>query len=59
MLHLVKKLDGLWPTLYILMVIPKPIRDFFYKLVANNRYRLLGKKDSCMVPTPELRQRFL
>jgi predicted DCC family thiol-disulfide oxidoreductase YuxK len=39
--------------------IPKSIRDAMYDLVARNRYRLFGKKQECMVPTPELKARFL
>ena len=39
--------------------IPKSIRDGMYDLVARNRYRLFGKKQECMVPTPELKARFL
>ena len=48
-----------WRWLVVFLWVPKPIRDFFYKAFANNRYRLFGKKDACMVPTPELRARFL
>lgn len=43
----------------ILMVVPKVIRDFFYKKVAYNRYNWFGKRESCMIPTPQLRKRFL
>jgi predicted DCC family thiol-disulfide oxidoreductase YuxK len=43
----------------ILFVVPKSIRDFFYKKVARNRYRWFGKRDSCMIPTPQLKNRFL
>jgi predicted DCC family thiol-disulfide oxidoreductase YuxK len=43
----------------ILFVVPKSIRNFFYKNVARNRYRWFGKRDSCMIPTPQLRNRFL
>lgn len=39
--------------------IPKGIRDGIYDLVARNRYRLFGKKQECMVPTPDLKNRFL
>ena len=39
--------------------IPKGIRDGIYDLVARNRYRMFGKKRECMVPTPELKARFL
>ena len=58
-LHIARNLDGLWPALYVFIIIPRPVRDFFYKLVADNRYRLSGKRDSCMMPTPELKRRFL
>jgi len=39
--------------------LPSFIRDFFYKLFARNRYALFGKQDTCMVPTDELRSRFI
>jgi predicted DCC family thiol-disulfide oxidoreductase YuxK len=58
-LRILRRLGGIWPIFYGLMIVPKPIRDFFYKLFARNRYRLFGKKDVCMVPTPEVRERFL
>jgi predicted DCC family thiol-disulfide oxidoreductase YuxK len=58
-LRITRRLGGIWPILYPLMFLPKPIRDFFYKLFAKNRYKLFGKKDVCMVPTPEVRERFL
>jgi predicted DCC family thiol-disulfide oxidoreductase YuxK len=58
-LRIARRLGGMWPAVYGLMIIPKPIRDFFYKVFARNRYRLFGKKDVCMVPTPEVRERFL
>ena len=43
----------------VLLVVPKPVRNFFYKKVASNRYRWFGKRDSCMMPTPNLKNRFL
>ncbi len=58
-LRITQKLDGVWSSLYAFIIVPKPIRDFFYKLFAKYRYRLFGKKDVCMMPTPELKQRFL
>lgn len=48
-----------WPLLYGLMVVPRPLRDMLYDLVARNRYRWFGKRDACMMPTPELKARFL
>jgi predicted DCC family thiol-disulfide oxidoreductase YuxK len=58
-LRIARKLNGAWPLLYGFIIIPPFIRDFFYKLIANNRYRLFGKKEECMIPSPEWRSRFL
>lgn len=58
-LHITKHLSGLWQFLYVLKVIPKPLRDIVYKFVAKNRYTWFGKKDSCTIPSPEMRNRFL
>lgn len=58
-LRIAKKLKGLWPLLYGFIIVPKFIRDGIYKWIAKNRYRWFGKQDSCMVPTHELRARFL
>ncbi|WP_318243529.1 thiol-disulfide oxidoreductase DCC family protein [Fictibacillus norfolkensis] len=40
-------------------VVPRQIRNVFYKKVASNRYKWFGQKESCMIPTPDLRNRFL
>ena len=49
-----------WPkSLRLLKFIPKPFRDFGYSLIANNRYRIFGKKASCMIPEDAIRDRFL
>ncbi len=49
-----------WKTAgYALWIIPGPIRDLGYRLVAKVRYRIFGKKESCRLPTPEERARFL
>jgi predicted DCC family thiol-disulfide oxidoreductase YuxK len=58
-LKIARKMSGLWPLFYAFIIIPKPIRDFFYKRIANNRYRLFGKRDSCRMPSPELKSKFL
>ncbi len=58
-LKIAGRLPGIWSWLYAFIVVPKPVRDFFYKLFAKNRYRLFGKQDVCMMPTPEIRERFL
>ena len=58
-LRIAKELDGLWPMTYLLIVIPYPIRDFIYGFIAKYRYKWFGKKDVCMVPSTETRDRFL
>jgi predicted DCC family thiol-disulfide oxidoreductase YuxK len=58
-LRLAKYLDGGWKNLRYLRIFPGFLRDAVYRLVARNRYRMFGKQDACMLPTPELKQRFL
>ncbi len=52
-------LGGVWSVFKIFKWIPKGIRDAVYAIIARNRYNWFGQKESCMVPTPELRARFL
>ena len=58
-LRIARKLSGAWPLLYAFMALPASMRDGVYNLVAQNRYRWFGKQESCMLPTPELKARFL
>lgn len=58
-LRIAKQLDGLWPLWYVFIIVPPFIRNFFYDIVARNRYRWFGKRDTCRMPTPEERERFL
>ncbi len=58
-LKVTKKLSGLWSLLYGFIVVPKFVRDNIYNLIAKNRYKWFGKKDSCMIPTPEIMAKFL
>lgn len=59
-LRIAKKLDGLWHLLFLFILIPRPIRDGIYQYVAQNRYHWFGKKeDACVLPSPEMRRRFL
>lgn len=58
-LEIARHLGGLWPLLYVFRIIPRFIRNAVYDWIARNRYRWYGKKDECMVPTPELRARFI
>jgi predicted DCC family thiol-disulfide oxidoreductase YuxK len=50
---------GLWKLFQVFLIIPTFIRNFFYDIIAKNRYRWFGKKDACMLPSPEIRNRFL
>lgn len=58
-LRIAKQLSGGWPLLYGFMVLPRFFRNWIYDIIARNRYKWFGKKDSCMIPTPELRSKFL
>lgn len=58
-IRICKYLNGGWKLFYGFMIFPKFIRDFFYNIIARNRYKWYGKKESCMVPTPEVKERFL
>jgi predicted DCC family thiol-disulfide oxidoreductase YuxK len=58
-LKVTRNLNGLWKLAYVFMIVPKFIRDGIYKWVSNNRYKWFGKRDACMIPTPELKARFL
>lgn len=58
-LHICKDLKGFWRFLYWLIIVPKPIRDRLYRWFARNRYRFFGKQESCIVPTSDIRERFL
>jgi predicted DCC family thiol-disulfide oxidoreductase YuxK len=49
-----------WAFLGVLLaVIPKPLRDFGYRVVARNRYKWFGHKETCLMPTPSLKARFI
>ncbi|ARN77814.1 thiol-disulfide oxidoreductase [Nonlabens spongiae] len=58
-LRIAKKMSGAWPLLYGLTIIPKFISNAVYDYIAYHRYKWFGKKESCMIPTPELKKKFL
>ena len=58
-LQIARRLGGLWPALFVFILLPPPLRDFLYEIVAKNRYRWFGKRDACFVPSQEVRDRFL
>jgi predicted DCC family thiol-disulfide oxidoreductase YuxK len=58
-LRLIRALRWPWPLLYAAVALPRFVRDAVYDLVAARRYLLFGKSESCRIPTPELRRRFV
>jgi predicted DCC family thiol-disulfide oxidoreductase YuxK len=58
-LRIARRLKGAWPMLFAFIIIPPFIRNFVYDFIARNRYRWFGKKESCMMPRPEWKQKFL
>jgi len=58
-LRIARRLRLPWRLARIFLGIPAPMRDPIYDLIAANRYRWFGRKDECMIPTPDVRQRFL
>jgi predicted DCC family thiol-disulfide oxidoreductase YuxK len=54
-----KHLKGPWSLLRVLWLVPRPIRDWLYDVIARNRYAWFGRTSACMVPAPELSARFL
>lgn len=58
-LHICRHLTGLWKLLTICLVIPPAMRNSIYRVMAKNRYRWFGKRNSCQLFTEEMRERFL
>jgi predicted DCC family thiol-disulfide oxidoreductase YuxK len=58
-LRIARRLRYPWPLLSVLTVVPRPIRDWVYDMVARRRYRWFGRTTTCWMPTPELQERFL
>jgi predicted DCC family thiol-disulfide oxidoreductase YuxK len=57
--EIVAEFKPVWKLLLIFRYIPKRIRDFGYHVIAKNRYRVFGKKDQCMIPSPDIEAKFL
>ena len=58
-LKIAKQLGGAYRLLYGFVILPRFLRDAVYKYVAKNRYKWFGKKDSCMIPTKEIKEKFI
>lgn len=58
-LHIAKQLSGGYPLLSVFLIFPKILRDRIYDIIAKNRYKWFGKRDNCVIPTPELKALFI
>lgn len=58
-LKVCRYLNGLWPLCYIFILVPRFIRDAVYNFIAKHRYKWFGMRQECMMPTPEIKKRFL
>ena len=58
-IEIASRLDMPWNLLSVFQAVPESLRDMIYDLIAQNRYQLFGKKEQCMLPSEELRRRFL
>ena len=59
LLAVISELNGLWPLLKVFKVVPKKIRDGAYALFGRYRYKLFGKADECILPSSDLRNKFI
>ena len=58
-LEVFRRCGGVWACVAWLRWIPRAVRDPVYEFVARNRYRWFGRSETCLVPTPEIRARFI
>jgi predicted DCC family thiol-disulfide oxidoreductase YuxK len=58
-LEIARRLSGLWPLFYGFIIVPPIIRNFIYDWISRNRYRWFGVRQECMMPTPDMKARFL
>lgn len=58
-IKIAKHLGGIYRLLNVFSLLPKTISNSIYDYIAGNRYKWFGKKESCMIPTPELKAKFL
>jgi predicted DCC family thiol-disulfide oxidoreductase YuxK len=59
LLEVTRRLGGAWRLVAALRVVPRPLRDALYRVIARHRYRWFGRRVACRIPSAEERQRFL
>jgi predicted DCC family thiol-disulfide oxidoreductase YuxK len=58
-LKIASKLDSFYSMLVVFKILPTAFSNLIYDWIARNRYKWFGKKENCMIPTPELKSKFL
>jgi len=58
-LKIAKHLNGFWKLTYVFIIIPPFVRNFLYDIIAKYRYKWFGRKDACMIPDENLRNKFI
>jgi len=58
-LQIATKFGGLWRLFVVFKLLPRGLRDWLYSFIATRRYRWFGRRDSCLIPSEDLRKRFL
>jgi predicted DCC family thiol-disulfide oxidoreductase YuxK len=58
-LRIMNEFSGVWKLMQVFRILPAALNNVVYDWIARNRYRWFGKKESCMIPTPELKAKFL
>ncbi|GAA3756313.1 thiol-disulfide oxidoreductase DCC family protein [Flavobacterium ginsengiterrae] len=58
-IEIAQDLGGIYNLAVVFKIFPEKIRNYIYDYIAKNRYKWYGKKESCMIPTPELKAKFL
>jgi len=58
-IYVLTQLGGIWKVMGLAKVLPKTLRNIAYNIVARNRYAVFGKLDSCMLPDPKNKEKFL
>lgn len=58
-LNICKDIKNMYQLLYTFILVPKPIRDIVYSFIAQNRYKIFGKRESCMIPEKPVAHRFI